>query len=139
MSPYLMSAPRLDLLSDADDAAVSVSATWRRETTTVAQAERFASSLTAADVVSGDPAAVRSEVRQIRAHLVATDISVMWDEKRGLPPGEIVTRYVTARGDHGARYWLRSLAVEHDAGQPFGPRLVDELDQLDGLYDLAAA
>ncbi|MFE7485506.1 hypothetical protein [Streptomyces sp. NPDC057552] len=42
MSLYLMSTPRLDLLSDADDAAVSVSALWRRSTTTVAQAEEAA-------------------------------------------------------------------------------------------------
>ncbi|MYR36336.1 hypothetical protein GTX14_04610 [Streptomyces sp. SID4944] len=42
MSPYLMSAPRLDLLSDADDAATSVSAVWRRANTTVAQAEEAA-------------------------------------------------------------------------------------------------
>ncbi|MFF3094179.1 hypothetical protein [Streptomyces cyaneofuscatus] len=41
MSPYLMT-PRLDLLSDADDAAKSVSAMWRRCTTTVAQAEEAA-------------------------------------------------------------------------------------------------
>lgn len=43
MSLHLLSAPRLDLLSDADDATVSVSALWRRQNTTVAQAEEAAS------------------------------------------------------------------------------------------------
>lgn len=138
MSPFLMSMSTLAALSDADDAATSVSAMWRRENITVAQAEEAAAG-PAPDVFSGDAAAVHAEVRELRAHLVATDINVMWDEKRGLAPGEIVTRYVAARGDHGTQYWLRGLAAEHDAAQPFGPRLVDELDELDGLSTLAAA
>lgn len=138
MSPYLMSAPRLDLLSDADDATVSVSAMWRRENITVAQAEEAAAGPAPVDVFSGDAATIHAEVRELRAHLIATDMGVMWDEKRGLSPGEIVTRYVSARGDHGTQHWLRGLAAEHDAAQPFGPRVVDELDGIDGVHDLAA-
>lgn len=138
MSPYLMSTSTLAALSDGDDAVTSVSAMWRRENITVAQAEEAAAG-PAPDVFSGDAAAVHAEVRELRAHLIATDMGVMWDEKRGLSPGEIVTRYVAARGDHGTQYWLRSLAAEYDAAQPFGPRLVDELDQLDGEPLSAAA
>ncbi|MFD3814988.1 hypothetical protein ACFWRZ_07970 [Streptomyces rubiginosohelvolus] len=138
MSPYLMSTSTLAALSDGDDAATSVSAMWRRENITVAQAEEAAAG-PAPDVFSGDAATVHAEVRELRAHLIATDINVMWDEKRGLSPGEIVTRYVAARGDYGTQYWLRGLAAEHDAGQPFGPRLLDELDELDGLSTQAAA
>lgn len=44
-----------------------------------------------------------------------------------------------ARGDYGIQRWLRTLAAEHDEAQPFGPRLLDELDELDGLSTLAAA
>ncbi|MEI5032440.1 hypothetical protein RB201_04365 [Streptomyces sp. S1A(2023)] len=139
MSPYLMSTSTLAALSDGDDAATSVSAMWRRENITVAQAEEAAAGPVPVDVFSGDAATVHAEVRQLRADLIATDINVMWDEKRGLSPGEIVTRYVTARDDHGTRYWLRGLAVEHDEAQRFGPRLVDELDELDGLSTQAAA
>lgn len=139
MSLHLMSAPRLDLLSDGDDAATHVSAMWRRENTTVAQAEEAAAGpALAVDVFSGDAATIHAEVRELRAHLIATDMGVMWDEKRGLSSGEIVTRYVAARGDHGMRHWLRGLGAEHDAAQPFGPRVVDELDAIDGVHDLAA-
>ncbi|MFF0055649.1 hypothetical protein ACFYRI_14790 [Streptomyces microflavus] len=42
MSPYLMSTSTLAALSDGDDAATHVSAMWRRENITVAQAERAA-------------------------------------------------------------------------------------------------
>lgn len=139
MSPYLMSTSSLAALSDADDAATNVSPMWRRENITVAQAEEAVVGPAPVDVFSGDAAMVHAEVRQLRAHLIATDMGVMWDEKRGLSPGEIVTRYVAARGDHGTQYWLRDLAAEHDEAQPFGPRLLDELDELDGLSTLAAA
>ncbi|MEU3432338.1 hypothetical protein [Streptomyces sp. NPDC006863] len=133
-----MSTSTLADLSDADDAATSVSAMWRRENITVAQAEEAAAG-PVPGVFSGDAATVHAEVRELRAHLIATDMGVMWDERRGLSPGEIVTRYVTARGDHGTQHWLRTLAAEHDAAQPFGPRLLDELDELDGLSTPAAA
>ncbi|WP_329217355.1 hypothetical protein [Streptomyces microflavus] len=138
MSPYLMSTSTLAALSDGDDAATHVSAMWRREHITVAQAEEAAVGPAPVDVFSGDAATIHAEVRQLRADLIATDINVMWDEKRGLSPGEIVTRYVAARGDHGTQHWLRGLAVEHDAGNPFGPRVVDELDGIDGVHTLAA-
>lgn len=117
MSPFLMSMSTLATLSDGDDAAADP----------------------VPDVFSGDAAAVHAEVRELRAYLIATDMGVMWDEKRGLSPGEIVTRYVAARGDHGTRYWLRGLAAEYDAAQPFGSRVLDELDELDGLSTPAAA
>ena len=138
MSPYLMSMSTLAALSDGDGAATDVTAMWRRQTTTVAQAEEAAAG-PVPDVFSGDAAPVHAEVRKLRPDLVATDMGVMWDERRGLSPGEIVTRYVAARGDHGTQHWLRTLAAEHDAGQPFGPRLVDELDGIDGFNTSVAA
>ncbi|MDQ0792016.1 hypothetical protein [Streptomyces sp. B1I3] len=97
----------------------------------------FVSNVTS--LFSGDLATISAEVRQLRTELVATDINVMWDEKQGVAPGEIVTRYIAARGDHGTQYWLRNLAAEADAVQPFGPRLIDELDTLDALAFSAAA
>ncbi|MGW9299626.1 hypothetical protein ACWHA3_02210 [Streptomyces cyaneofuscatus] len=139
MSPYLMSAPRLDLLSDADDAAKSVSAMWRRQNTTVAQAEEAAAGyLSVAEVLSGDLAMISGYTRGLRAEILTTDIRLAREEAEGLSPAEIVTRYLAARGDDGTRYWLRGLAAEHDAAQRFGPRLVDELDGIDGVHDLAA-
>ena len=94
---------------------------------------------TVTDLFSGDLATVSAEIHNLRAALLTSDVEVTWEEAAGLSPGEIVTRYVAARGDHGTRHWLRTLAVEHDAGNPFGPRVVDELDGIDGLHDLAAA
>lgn len=97
----------------------------------------FVSSVT--DLFSGDLATVSAEIHNLRAALLTSDVQVTWEEAEGLSPGEIVTRYVAARGDHSTRHWLRTLAVEHDAGQPFGPRLLDELDELDGLSAPAVA
>lgn len=94
----------------------------------------FVSSVT--DLFSGDLASVSAEIHNLRAALLTSDVEVTWEEAEGLSPGEIVTRYVAARGDYGTRYWLRGLAAEHDEAQPFGPRLLDELD---GLSTSAAA
>ncbi|MFJ6316048.1 hypothetical protein ACIQJW_08205 [Streptomyces californicus] len=97
----------------------------------------FVSSVTS--LLSADLATVSAEIHNLRAALLTSDVQVTWEEAEGLTPGEIVTRYVAARGDHGTQHWLRGLAAEYDAAQPFGPRLVDELDQLDGLTEPAAA
>ncbi|MFF8297724.1 hypothetical protein ACF07M_20320 [Streptomyces globisporus] len=94
---------------------------------------------TVTDLFSGDLATVSAEIHNLRAALLTSDVQVTWEEAEGLLPGEIVTRYVAARGDYGTQHWLRTLAAEHDAGQPFGPRLLDELDELDGLSTPAAA
>ncbi|MET9051213.1 hypothetical protein ABZW50_08675 [Streptomyces bacillaris] len=91
------------------------------------------------DLFSADLATVSAEIHNLRAALLTSDVQVTWEEAEGLSPGEIVTRYVAARGDHGTRHWLRGLAVEHDQAQPFGPRLVDELDGIDGLNTSVAA
>ncbi|MFC9987840.1 hypothetical protein ACFXKV_04755 [Streptomyces globisporus] len=94
---------------------------------------------TVTDLFSGDLASVSAEIHNLRAALLTSDVQVTWEEAEGLSPGEIVTRYVAARGDHGVQHWLRTLAAEHDAAQPFGPRLLDELDELDGRSMPAAA
>ncbi|MFI7329327.1 hypothetical protein ACIBQ3_32410 [Streptomyces rubiginosohelvolus] len=94
---------------------------------------------TVTDLFSGDLATVSAEIHNLRAALLTSDVQVTWEEAEGLSPGEIVTRYVAARSDYGTQHWLRTLAAEHDAGQPFGPRLLDELDELDGLSTPAAA
>ncbi|MBT2429429.1 hypothetical protein J7F02_28385 [Streptomyces sp. ISL-112] len=96
----------------------------------------YVSSVT--DLFSGGLATVSAEIRELRAALLTSDVQVTWEEAEGLSPGEIVTRYVTARRDRGMRYWLRTLAAEYDAGNPFGPRLVDELDGIDGVHTLAS-
>lgn len=90
-------------------------------------------------LLSGDLATVSAEIRNLRAALLTSDVQVTWEEAEGLSPGEIVTRYVAARGDHGTQHWLRTLAAEYDAVQRFGPRVVDELDQLDGTSRPVAA
>ncbi|MEW1630805.1 hypothetical protein AB0387_26025 [Streptomyces sp. NPDC089173] len=94
---------------------------------------------TVTDLFSGDLATVSAEIHNLRAALLTSDVQVTWEEAEGLSPGEIVTRYVAARGDHGTQHWLRGLAAEYDAAQPFGLRVLDELDELDGTSRPVAA
>jgi hypothetical protein len=122
MSPYLMSTAVLAGLSDADAATVSSLATQFRLVTTVAQAEVAAARLAATEVLV--------------AALHAADAVLVREEAEGITPDGIVTRFVEARGDASTRHWLYGLAAEYDAAQPFGPRLVDELD---ALSDFVAA
>ncbi|WP_406325833.1 hypothetical protein OG784_12900 [Streptomyces sp. NBC_01617] len=98
-------------------------------------------SLITTGIFNADMAAISAEVRQIREAVLVADISLAREEADGIEPSEIVTRYIAARGDHSTRHWLRGLAKEHDAAQRFGPRLIDELNELDALsgrYDQAA-
>ncbi|WP_329309383.1 hypothetical protein [Streptomyces microflavus] len=88
---------------------------------------------------SGDLATVSASIRDAGRDILNADIDLARQEADGIDAAEIVTHYVAARGNYGIRHWLRTLAAEYDAAQPFGPRLVDELDQLDGEPDLAAA
>lgn len=87
---------------------------------------------------NADFATFSADLRDLRARILVADISLAREEADGIEPSEIVTRYIAARGDHGTRHWLRGLAKEHDAAQPFGPRLLDELDGVSGRYDQAA-
>ncbi|TPM76461.1 hypothetical protein FKO01_63805 [Mesorhizobium sp. B2-3-3] len=97
----------------------------------------FVSNVT--NLFSGDLATISTEIKQLRKDVLIADIDLARQEAEGIAPEEIVTRYVAARGNHGIQMWLRGLAVEADAAQPFGPRLVDELDTLDALSFSAAA
>lgn len=87
---------------------------------------------------SGTTAAISATIRNAGRDILNADIDLARQEADGIDAAEIVTHYVAARGDYGIRHWLRTLAVEHDAAQPFGSRLVDELDGIDGVHDLAA-
>ncbi|WP_405461596.1 hypothetical protein OG786_29280 [Streptomyces sp. NBC_00101] len=94
----------------------------------------FVSNVTS--LFSGDLATISASIRSAGRDILIADIDLAYQEAEGLAPAEIVTRYVAARGDRRVQSWLRELAAEHDAAQPFGPRLVDELN---GLSDFVAA
>lgn len=97
----------------------------------------FVSNVTA--LFSGDLATISAAFRGAGRDVLIADIDLAQQEAEGIAPAEIVTRYVAARGDYRIQVWLRDLAAEHDAAQPFGPRLIDELDTLDALSFSAAA
>ncbi|MER7905402.1 hypothetical protein ABTX84_19230 [Streptomyces sp. NPDC095614] len=97
----------------------------------------FVSNVT--NLFSGDLATISATIHGAGRDILIADIDLARQEAEGIAPEEIVTRYVAARGNHSIQGWLRGLAVEADAAQPFGPRLVDELDTLDALSFSAAA
>ncbi|MFJ8871067.1 hypothetical protein ACIRD6_35610 [Streptomyces sp. NPDC102473] len=97
----------------------------------------FVSNLTS--LFSGDLATISTEMKQLRKDILVADIDLAREEAEGISPEEISARYVSARGDHRIQAWLRRLAAEADSAQPFGPRLIDELDTLDALSFSAAA
>jgi hypothetical protein len=88
---------------------------------------------------SGDLATISATIHGAGQDILTADIDLARQEAEGIAPEEIVTRYVEARGNYGIQKWLRDLAAEYDAGQPFGPRLIDELDTLDALSFSTAA
>lgn len=87
---------------------------------------------------SGDLATVSATIREAGRDILNADIDLARQEADGIDAAEIVNHYVAARGNYGIQRWLRTLAAEHDAAQRFGPRLVDELDGIDGVHTLAA-
>ncbi|MFE9855549.1 hypothetical protein [Streptomyces sp. NPDC005780] len=97
----------------------------------------FVSNVTS--LFSGDLATISATIRSTGRDILIADIDLAHQEAEGIAPAEIVTRYVAARDDYRIQVWLRELAAEADAAQPFGPRLVDELDTLDALNLFAAA
>lgn len=97
----------------------------------------FVSNVTS--LFSGDLATISATIHSIGQDVLTADIDLAYQEAEGIAPEEIVTRYVEARGDYRIQKWLRDLAAEYDAAQPFGPRLIDELDTLDALSFSAAA
>ncbi|MDX3329778.1 hypothetical protein PV405_34895, partial [Streptomyces sp. ME02-6979-3A] len=94
---------------------------------------------TVTNLFSGDLATISTEIKKLREDILIADIDLAHQEAEGIAPEEIVTRYVEARGIYGIQKWLRDLAAEYDAAQPFGLRLIDELDTLDALSFSAAA
>ncbi|MET8378007.1 hypothetical protein [Streptomyces microflavus] len=88
---------------------------------------------------SGSSAAISATIRDAGRDILNADIDLARQEADGIDAAEIVNHYVAARGNYGIQHWLRNLAAEYDAAQRFGPRLLDELDQLDGLSTPAAA
>lgn len=87
---------------------------------------------------SADLATTFGTVRQLREEILVADITASHEEHDALGAAEITTRFVAAvrAGDRLAEFELWELAREYDRAQPFGPRLVDELD---GLSTPAAA
>ncbi|MEU0354938.1 hypothetical protein [Streptomyces cyaneofuscatus] len=87
---------------------------------------------------SADLAATFGTVRQLREEVLVADITASYEEHDALGAAEITTRFVAAvrAGDRQAEYRLWEQAREYDRAQPFGPRLVD---QLDGMNTPAAA
>ena len=81
---------------------------------------------------SGDLAAISAGIRNIRQDVLVADITASHEEHDGAEASEIVTRFVKALADHDTEteFLLWRRAHEIDAAQPFGPRLVDELDAL---------
>lgn len=97
-------------------------------------------STTVSSLFSGDLAALSAEMRQLRADARIADIAASHEEHDGAEGSEIVVRFVAALSgrDSETEFALWQRAHELDAAQPFGPRLVDELDALSGRFGQAA-
>ncbi|MFJ6363465.1 hypothetical protein ACIQIE_20075 [Streptomyces globisporus] len=89
-------------------------------------------------LIDADLAATFGTIRELRQQVLVADITASHEEHDALGAAEITTRFVAAvrAGDRLAEFELWELAREYDRSQPFGPRLVDELD---GLSTPAAA
>lgn len=98
----------------------------------------FVSNVTS--LFSGDLAAISADLRQLRAEVLIDDIAASHEAHDGVEGSEIVVRFVAAlsRRDSETEFVLWQRAHELDAAQPFGPRLVDELDALSGRFGQAA-
>lgn len=100
----------------------------------------FVSNVTSS-LFSGDLATVFGSVRQLRADVLVADIAASHEEHDGAEASEISTRFIAAlqSGDSRAEFELWDLARDYDQAQPFGPRLVDELDALAARFTPIAA
>jgi hypothetical protein len=81
---------------------------------------------------SADAALFSAEVREIRAGLLVDQIDASWEEVRGDESAELTLRAIAAdkSGDWAVLDAIVARAVEIDAANPFGPRLVDQLAEL---------
>ncbi|WP_405944727.1 hypothetical protein [Streptomyces sp. NBC_00932] len=89
---------------------------------------------------SADLATISSDVRQLRSDLQVADIAATHEEHDGAEASEITTRFVAALRAHDTEteFELWRQAHDLDRAQPFGPRLVDELDALSTRFAQAA-
>jgi hypothetical protein len=83
-------------------------------------------------IFDADLHTVSAHVRDIRAGLLTDQVDASWEEKRGDESAELTLRALAAdrAGDASALALIFERAAEIDAGQPFGPRLVEQLAAL---------
>ena len=88
---------------------------------------------------SVDLATISADVRSIRAGLLVDQVEASWEEVRGDESAELTLRALAADrvGDWAVLDAIFERAAEVDAGQPFGPRLVDELAALTNRAEAA--
>ncbi|WP_405673203.1 hypothetical protein [Streptomyces sp. NBC_01530] len=92
-------------------------------------------------VFSADAALFSAEVREIRAGLLVGQVDASWEEVCGDESAELTLRAIAAdrAGDLAALDAVFERAAEVDAEQPFGERLVDQLEALVDGFDYPAA
>jgi hypothetical protein len=83
-------------------------------------------------VFNADLATISADVRQIRTGLFTDQMDASWEEVTGAESAELTVRLIAAdrAGDHAALDAIFGRAAEIDAANPFGERLVDQLEAL---------
>ncbi|MFF1499732.1 hypothetical protein ACFVZR_07610 [Streptomyces sp. NPDC058316] len=96
--------------------------------------------LMTADIFNADLATVSAGVRQIREDVKVADITASHEEHDGAEASEITVRFIAAlqARDTETEFQLWRQAHDIDSAQPFGPRLIDELDALSTRFTRAA-
>jgi hypothetical protein len=89
---------------------------------------------------NADFATFSADIRQLRQDVIVADISASQEEIDGAEASEISVRFIAALQSHDTEteFLLWQRAHDIDAAQPFGPRLVDELDALSTRFARAA-
>ncbi|OQQ13000.1 hypothetical protein B0675_39985 [Streptomyces sp. M41(2017)] len=90
-------------------------------------------------VFDADLRTVSSTVREISAGLRATQVDDSWEAVRGDEGAELLLRAIAAdrSNDSPTLAAIFDRAEEIDAAQPFGPRLVDQLNALTAWTEAA--
>jgi hypothetical protein len=90
-------------------------------------------------VFDADLRTISSTVREISAGIRAAQVDDSWEEIRGDEGAELLLRALAAdkAGDAPALVAIFDRAEQLDEGQPFGPRIVDQLRALTAWTEAA--